>query len=61
MLQHLKKFAHNYCNSEKEMATSSLAAVDPSDVSLYAVTLDVDMTLGNFLVLVFLTQLLYFI
>lgn len=30
------------------LATSSLAAVDPSDVSPYAVVLDADMTLGAY-------------
>jgi len=29
------------------LATSSLAAVDPSDVSPHAVTLEADMTLGT--------------
>jgi hypothetical protein len=37
---------HNFIVGDFGLATSSLAAVDPSDVSPHAVTLEADMTLG---------------
>ena len=37
---------HFFIVGDFGLATSSLAAVDPSDVSPHAVTLEADMTLG---------------
>ena len=39
-------YFHFFIVGDFGLATSSLAAVDPSDVSPHAVTLEADMTLG---------------